>query len=253
MSSAAAATTLAKFRRSNQNTSINQKVIVDEGQRVVANDVLADGRPRTTASWHWARTSWSPSCRGRLQLRGRHHPLRAVGARRRADLDPHRGARGRRPGHPSSGPRRSPGTSPTCPRRSWPTSTSGHHPHRGRSRPRRRARGQGHAKGETEQTPEERLLRAIFGEKAREVRDTSLKVPHGESGKVIDVRVFSREDSHELPPGSTNSSVSMSLRSARSLKATSWPDGTATRGSSPRSCPWRTCRSFPTAPTSTSS
>ena len=56
-------------------------------------------------------------------------------------------------------------------------------------------------KGETEQTPEERLLRAIFGEKAREVRDTSLKVPHGESGKVIDVRVFSREDSHELPPG----------------------------------------------------
>ncbi|MHB8263271.1 MAG: DNA-directed RNA polymerase subunit beta [Acidimicrobiales bacterium] len=56
-------------------------------------------------------------------------------------------------------------------------------------------------KGETEQTAEERLLRAIFGEKAREVRDTSLKVPHGEWGKVIDVKVFSREDSHELPPG----------------------------------------------------
>jgi DNA-directed RNA polymerase subunit beta len=56
-------------------------------------------------------------------------------------------------------------------------------------------------KGETELTPEERLLRAIFGEKAREVRDTSLKVPHGESGKVIDVKVFSREEDHELPPG----------------------------------------------------
>jgi DNA-directed RNA polymerase subunit beta len=56
-------------------------------------------------------------------------------------------------------------------------------------------------KGETELTPEERLLRAIFGEKAREVRDTSLKVPHGESGKVIDVRVFSRDENHELPPG----------------------------------------------------
>jgi DNA-directed RNA polymerase subunit beta len=56
-------------------------------------------------------------------------------------------------------------------------------------------------KGETELTPEERLLRAIFGEKAREVRDTSLKVPHGESGKVIDVRVLTREDGHELPPG----------------------------------------------------
>jgi DNA-directed RNA polymerase subunit beta len=56
-------------------------------------------------------------------------------------------------------------------------------------------------KGETELTPEERLLRAIFGEKAREVRDTSLKVPHGETGKVIDVRVFSRDEGHELPPG----------------------------------------------------
>src|SRR5262249_45981425 len=56
-------------------------------------------------------------------------------------------------------------------------------------------------KGETELTPEERLLRAIFGEKAREVRDTSLKVPHGESGKIIDVKVFSRDEHHELPPG----------------------------------------------------
>jgi DNA-directed RNA polymerase subunit beta len=56
-------------------------------------------------------------------------------------------------------------------------------------------------KGETELTPEERLLRAIFGEKAREVRDTSLKVPHGESGKVIGVRVFTRDNGDELPPG----------------------------------------------------
>lgn len=56
-------------------------------------------------------------------------------------------------------------------------------------------------KGETELTPEERLLRAIFGEKAREVRDTSLKVPHRESGKVIGIRVFSREDEDELPAG----------------------------------------------------
>jgi len=56
-------------------------------------------------------------------------------------------------------------------------------------------------KGETELTPEERLLRAIFGEKAREVRDTSLKVPHGESGKVIGVRVFDIDEGDELPPG----------------------------------------------------
>jgi DNA-directed RNA polymerase subunit beta len=56
-------------------------------------------------------------------------------------------------------------------------------------------------KGETELTPEERLLRAIFGEKAREVRDTSLKVPHGEGGKVIGVKVFESEEGYELPSG----------------------------------------------------
>ena len=56
-------------------------------------------------------------------------------------------------------------------------------------------------KGETELTAEEKLLRAIFGEKAREVKDTSLRVPHGEHGKVIDVRVFRREDHDELPAG----------------------------------------------------
>jgi DNA-directed RNA polymerase subunit beta len=56
-------------------------------------------------------------------------------------------------------------------------------------------------KGETELTAEERLLRAIFGEKAREVRDTSLRIPHGESGRVVEVKVFSRENGDELPPG----------------------------------------------------
>ena len=56
-------------------------------------------------------------------------------------------------------------------------------------------------KGETELTAEERLLRAIFGEKAREVRDTSLRLPHGESGIVVDIKVFSRENGDELSPG----------------------------------------------------
>jgi DNA-directed RNA polymerase subunit beta len=56
-------------------------------------------------------------------------------------------------------------------------------------------------KGETELTAEERLLRAIFGEKAREVRDTSLRVPHGENGIIVDVKVFTRENGDELPPG----------------------------------------------------
>jgi len=56
-------------------------------------------------------------------------------------------------------------------------------------------------KGETELTPEERLLRAIFGEKAREVRDTSLKVPHGEGGKVIGVKIFDLDDGYDLAAG----------------------------------------------------
>mgnify|MGYP001027785444 CR=1 FL=1 len=56
-------------------------------------------------------------------------------------------------------------------------------------------------KGETELTSEERLLRAIFGEKAREVRDTSLKVPHGEAGIIVDVKIFTRQNGDELPPG----------------------------------------------------
>ena len=56
-------------------------------------------------------------------------------------------------------------------------------------------------KGETELTAEEKLLRAIFGEKARDVKDTSLRVPHGQHGKVIDVRVLAKDNGDELPPG----------------------------------------------------
>ena len=73
-------------------------------------------------------------------------------------------------------------------------------------------------KGETELTPEERLLRAIFGEKAREVRDTSLKVPHGETGKVIAVKVFKREDGYDLPPG-VNELVRIYVATQRKISA----------------------------------
>ncbi len=69
-------------------------------------------------------------------------------------------------------------------------------------------------KGETELTAEERLLRAIFGEKAREVKDTSLRVPHGERGKVVDVRVFSRDSQDELPAG-VNQLVRVSIAQNR--------------------------------------
>jgi DNA-directed RNA polymerase subunit beta len=73
-------------------------------------------------------------------------------------------------------------------------------------------------KGETELTAEERLLRAIFGEKAREVRDTSLRIPHGESGIVVDVKVFSRENGDELPPG-VNQLVRVYVAQKRKISA----------------------------------
>jgi DNA-directed RNA polymerase subunit beta len=193
---------LAKFRRSNQNTCINQKVVVHEGQRVTAGDVLADG-PSThrgelalgknllVAFMPWEGYNFEDAIivSERLVrddvLTSIHIEEHEVDARDTklgaeeitrdipnlseeilADLDER--------GIIRIGAEVGPGDVLV---------------------------GKVTPKGETELTPEERLLRAIFGEKAREVRDTSLKVPHGESGKVIDVKVFSREDAHELPPG----------------------------------------------------
>lgn len=71
-------------------------------------------------------------------------------------------------------------------------------------------------KGETELTAEERLLRAIFGEKAREVRDTSLRVPHGEAGIIVDVKIFSRDNGDELPPG-VNQTIRVYIATKRKI------------------------------------
>jgi DNA-directed RNA polymerase subunit beta len=193
---------LARFRRSNQNTSINQKVLVDEGQRVSTAEVLADG-PAThngelalgknllVAFMPWEGYNFEDAIiiSERLVrddvLTSIHIEEHEVDAR-----DTKLGA--------EEITRDIPNLSEEI---------LGDLDERGIIRIGAEVDagdvlvGKVTPKGETEQTPEERLLRAIFGEKAREVRDTSLKVPHGESGKVIDVRVFSREDSHELPPG----------------------------------------------------
>ena len=98
-------------------------------------------------------------------------------------------------------------------------------------------------KGETELTAEERLLRAIFGEKAREVRDTSLKVPHGEYGIVVDAKVFTRENGDELSPG-VNQAVRIYIaQKRRSLWATRWQAVTETRVWFPVCFRWKICRS----------
>ena len=193
---------LAKFRRSNQGTCINQKPIVFEGDRVEAGQVIADGpctdngemalgKNLLVAFMPWEGHNYEDAIilSQRLVqddvLSSIHIEEHEVDARDTklgpeeitrdipnvaeevlADLDER--------GIIRIGAEVSPGDVLV---------------------------GKVTPKGETELTPEERLLRAIFGEKAREVRDTSLKVPHGESGKVIGVRVFAREDGDELPPG----------------------------------------------------
>jgi DNA-directed RNA polymerase subunit beta len=193
---------MAKFRRSNQGTCINQKPIVDEGQKIESGQVIADGpctqngemalgKNLLVAFMSWEGHNYEDAIilSSRLVeedvLSSIHIEEHEVDARDTklgaeeitrdipnvseevlADLDER--------GIIRIGAEVVPGDILV---------------------------GKVTPKGETELTPEERLLRAIFGEKAREVRDTSLKVPHGESGKVIGVRVFSREDGDELPPG----------------------------------------------------
>ena len=193
---------LAKFRRSNQNTSINQKVLVDEGQEITAKDVLADG-PAThngelalgknllVAFMPWEGYNFEDAIilSQRLVrddvLTSIHIEEHEVDAR-----DTKLGAEEITRDIPNLSEEILADLDERGIIRIGAEVDAGDV-----------LVGKVTPKGETEQTPEERLLRAIFGEKAREVRDTSLKVPHGESGKVIDVRVFSREDSHELPPG----------------------------------------------------
>ncbi len=110
-------------------------------------------------------------------------------------------------------------------------------------------------KGEAEATAEEKLLRAIFGEKAREVRDTSLKVPHGEAGIVVDVKVFTREDGDELGPG-VNQVVRVYIAQKRKISVGDKMAGRhGNKGVVSRilpHCPRRICPSCPTAPPWTS-
>ena len=193
---------LAKFRRSNQNTCLNQRIVVDEGDAVVKNDVLADG-PSTrngelglgknllVAFMPWEGYNYEDAIilSERMVrddvLTSIHIEEHEVDAR-----DTKLGAEEITRDIPNLSEEILKDLDERGIIRIGAEVGAGDV-----------LVGKVTPKGETELTPEERLLRAIFGEKAREVRDTSLKVPHGESGKVIDVRVFSREDAHELPPG----------------------------------------------------
>ena len=193
---------LAKFRRSNQTTCINQRPLVDEGEELKAGDVLADG-PSTDhgelalgknllvafMSWEGSNFEDAIILSERLVrddvLTSIHIEEHEIDAR-----DTKLGAEEITRDIPNLSEEILKDLDERGIIRIGAEVGAGDV-----------LVGKVTPKGETELTPEERLLRAIFGEKAREVRDTSLKVPHGETGKVIDVRVFSRDDGHELPPG----------------------------------------------------
>ena len=193
---------IAKFERSNQGTSYNQRVLVDEGDKIVAGSVIADG-PATdqgdlalgknllVAFMCWEGHNYEDAIilSQRLvqddSLSSIHIEEHEVDAR-----DTKLGAEEITRDIPNAS-----------------EEVLADLDERGIVRIGAEVRagdilvGKVTPKGETELTPEERLLRAIFGEKAREVRDTSLKVPHGESGTVIGVRVFTEDDGDDLPAG----------------------------------------------------
>jgi DNA-directed RNA polymerase subunit beta len=193
---------LRKFDRSNQGTCFNQKVLVDEGQRVEAGQVIADGPCTDTGEMALGRNLLVAF----MPWEGHNYEDAIILSQRLVQddvlssihIEEHEvDARDTKLG-PEEITRDIPNVSEEM---------LAHLDDRGVIRVGADVVtgdilvGKVTPKGETELTPEERLLRAIFGEKAREVRDTSLKVPHGESGKVIGVRVFDREEGDDLPPG----------------------------------------------------
>ena len=193
---------VAKFSRSNQGTSFNQKVVVDEGDRVVAGQVLADGPSTENGEMALGKNLLVAF----MPWEGHNYEDAIILSQRLVQddvlssihIEEHEvDARDTKLG-PEEITRDIPNVS---------EEVLADLDERGIIRIGAEVVagdilvGKVTPKGETELTPEERLLRAIFGEKAREVRDTSLKVPHGEIGKVIGVRVFDREEGDELPPG----------------------------------------------------
>ncbi len=193
---------IAKFRRSNQGTGFNQKVIVEEGQRVEQGQVIADGPCTDKGEMALGKNLLVAF----MPWEGHNYEDAIILSQRLVQddvlssihIEEHEvDARDTKLG-PEEITRDIPNVS---------EEVLADLDERGIIRvgadvvPGDILVGKVTPKGETELTPEERLLRAIFGEKAREVRDTSLKVPHGESGKIIGVKVFDRDEGFELPPG----------------------------------------------------
>ena len=193
---------IAKFRRSNQGTAVNQRVLVEEAQRIEAGQIIADGpstdngelalgRNLLVAFMPWEGLNYEDAII--LSQRLVQDDVLSSIHIEEYEID----ARDTKLGEEEI-TREIPNVS---------EEVLSDLDERGIIRigaevvPGDVLVGKVTPKGETELTPEERLLRAIFGEKAREVRDTSLKVPHGETGVIIDIRVFDKDQGDELPAG----------------------------------------------------
>ena len=158
---------LQKFKRTNGGTCINQRPIVVKGEKVKAGDIIADGPSKDDVYTSIHIEEYDCECRDtKLGPEEITRDIPNIGEDSLKDLDEN--------GIIRIGAEVRPGDILV---------------------------GKVTPKGETELTAEERLLRAIFGEKAREVRDTSLRVPHGEAGTIVDIKIFTRDNSDELGPG----------------------------------------------------
>ncbi len=209
---------LTKFARSNQGTCINQRPIVSKGEKVVSGQVIADGA--STANGELA-LGKNPLI-GFMTWEGYNYEDAVLLSERLVQQDVYTSvhieeyeseARDTKLG-PEEITRDVPGVGDDALKDL---------DERGIIRIGAEVRagdilvGKVTPKGETDLTPEERLLRAIFGEKAREVRNTSLEVPHGEFGIIVDTKVFRREDGDELPPG-VNESVRVYIAQKRKIQ-----------------------------------
>ena len=193
---------LVKFKRTNQGTCINQRPIVKRGQKVTAGEVIADGAATSNGELSLGKNVLI----GFMTWEGYNYEDAVLINERLVRDDVYTSIHIEEYSHeardtklgPEEITRDIPSVGEDALKDLTPDGVirKGAEVHAGDI-----LVGKVTPKGETELTAEERLLRAIFGEKAREVRDTSLRLPHGESGIIVDVRTFSRENGDELPPG----------------------------------------------------
>jgi len=193
---------LVKFKRSNQGTCINQRPIVSNGQEIIKGEVIADGPATDNGEIALGKNVLI----GFMTWEGYNYEDAVLINERLVREDVYTSIHIEEYSHEAKdtklGPEEITKDIPNVGDDALKNLTSEGIVRKGAEvRASDILVGKVTPKGETELTAEERLLRAIFGEKAREVRDTSLRLPHGESGIVVDVKVFSRENSDELTPG----------------------------------------------------